>query len=89
MGSGGGSVGRFRHQRSAVRIPTSANFIYKLYIEIEKTKIKKKRQGMAHLKIKNNWADILSQSSPSMCLLISLGVQVMNYFYGDKKADLS
>ena len=34
----------------AVRIPTSANFIYQLYIEIEKTKIKKKSPGMVHLK---------------------------------------
>ena len=33
-----------------VGIPTSANFIYQLYIEIEKTEIKKKRPGMVHLK---------------------------------------
>ena len=44
--------GCFRHQRSPVRIPSSANFIYQLYIDIEKTKIKKKRSGMAHLKKK-------------------------------------
>ena len=53
--------GRFRHQRSAVRIPTLANFIYQLYIEIEKTKIKKKRPGMAHLKkslVKRLWVQL-------------------------------
>ena len=51
MGSGCGSVGRrFQFQGSAVRIQSTAN----IYIDhftfncVEKTKIKKKRLGMAH-----------------------------------------
>ena len=53
MGSGGGSVGtavasdtrdlRFEFQHRQ-------NFIYQLYIQIEETKIKEKRPGMARLK---------------------------------------
>ena len=47
--------GRFRHQRSAVRIPTSAiNYFECISVNCfpEKTKIKKKRLGMAQFKKK-------------------------------------
>ena len=42
--------GRFRYQRSAVRIQSLAKFIEHLFTVncIEKTKIKKQRPGMAH-----------------------------------------
>ena len=52
--------GRFRHQRSAVRIPTSAmNYFECISVNCfpEKTKIKKKRLGMAQLKKK--WANVI------------------------------
>ena len=46
--------GRFRHQRSAVRIPTSA--IFWTYLSVnnypENTKVKRKRPGMAQFKKK-------------------------------------
>ena len=54
QGSGCGSVGLFRHQRSSVRNQSLANF----YVEhlltvncIEKIITKKKRSVLAHLKI--------------------------------------
>ena len=70
--------GRFQFQRSAVRIQSSA----KIYIEftvncIEKTKINKKRPGMAHLFLKNNVQFNLSfvtKCSCSIGLLIHKGV---------------
>ena len=44
--------GRFPYQRSVVRIPTSTKIISNISVNCypEKTKIKKKRPGMAHLK---------------------------------------
>ena len=53
-GSGGGSVSRA--VASDTRDPRfksqhRKNFIYQLYIDIEPTKIMKKRLGMAHLKM--------------------------------------
>ena len=55
MGSGCGSVGRACYQRSAVRLQSSAKFIFEYLLVylfilncIEKTKINKKRPGMAH-----------------------------------------
>ena len=52
MGSGGGSVSRaVASDIRDLRFESQQwqNFIYQLYIEIEKTKIKKKRPRMAHL----------------------------------------
>ena len=55
LGSGCCSVGRAvtsQHQRSALRLQSSANFVYTEHLftfnSILKTKIKKKRLGMAH-----------------------------------------
>ena len=51
-GSGGGSVGRaVASDTRDLQLESQhwQTFIYQLYIEIEKTKIKKKRPGMAQL----------------------------------------
>ena len=41
---------RFQHQKTVARIPTSVTFLLNIVYCIEKTKIKKKRPGVAHLK---------------------------------------
>ena len=56
VGSGGGSVGRAAASATRDLWLESLhwqNFIYYLYIEIENSKIKEKRPGMALLKKKN------------------------------------
>ena len=59
--------GRFQYQRSAVQIQSSAKFIEQLYTVncIEKTKIKIKRPGMAHLK---NLLNILTVRIPYLAI---------------------
>ena len=76
VGSGGGSVGRVVASNTRGRLFESQhwqNFIYQLYISKEKTKIKKKRWGMAHLF--KNLLSVLSwlsrMASPVLCFQLS------------------